>query len=187
MRNRRLAPYRQQVIRPARGLVPEIGVGSGLNLPLYGSAVDHVVALDPSPDLLRLASQRRRDPRVPTAILRASAEQLPFADSRFDTIVMTWTLCSIPNPSVALAEMRRVLKPGGRLMFVEHGLSPDARIIRWQHRLTPCWKRIGDDCHLDRKVDDVIRAAGFHVDALDTRLHERAEPWTFMHQGSATK
>ena len=97
---------------------------------------------------------------------------------------MTWTLCSIPNPSAALHEMRRVLKPGGRLLFVEHGLSPEKRIAGWQHRLTPYWKRIGGGCHLDRKMDDLICAAGFRVDALETGYMKGSKPWTFIYQGS---
>jgi SAM-dependent methyltransferase len=99
--------------------------------------------------------------------------------------VMTWTLCSIPNPGAALNEMRRVLKPGGCLLFVEHGLSPELRIIRWQRRLTPCWKHIGGGCHLDRKMDDLIRAAGFRMDALETGYMKGPKPWTFMYRGRA--
>ena len=120
-------------------------------------------------------------------LLRASAEQLPFGDAASDTIVMTWTLCSIANPVAALIEMRRVLKHGGRLLFVEHGLSPDRLIARWQHRLTPCWKRIGGGCHLDRKIDDLIRAAGFQIGAVETSYMKGPKPWTFMYQGSATE
>ena len=134
-----------------------------MNLPIYGPAVDQVHGIDPSPELLNRAGQRIADAHVLVLLVRASAERLPFADAAFDTIVMTWTLCSIPEPSAALAEMRRILKPGGRLLFVEHGLSPEPRITRWQHRLTPCWKRIGGGCHLDRKMDDLIRAAGFRA------------------------
>src|SRR5271168_45926 len=168
MRNRLLDRYRQQTIEMARGLVLEIGVGSGLNLPLYSKAVDRVCGIDPSPQLLRLASRRAADAVVPVSLLRASAEHLPLADAVFETIVMTWTLCSIPNPMAALTEMRRVLKPGGQLLFVEHGLSPEIRTARWQHWLTPCWKRIGGGCHLDRKMDDLIRAAGFQINAVET-------------------
>ena len=101
--------------------------------------------------------------------------------------VMTWTLCSISNPVRALTEIRRVLKPGGRLLFVEHGLSPEPWIIRWQHWLTPCWKRIGGGCHLDRKMDDLIRAAGFQIGAIETGYMAGPKPWTFMYRGSATK
>jgi ubiquinone/menaquinone biosynthesis C-methylase UbiE len=187
MRNSRLSGYRQVTISAARGRVLEIGIGSGLNLPLYGSAVDQVCGIDPSPELLDRARKRVADAHVTVSLVRASAEQLPFADAVFDTLVMTWTLCSIPNPSAALAVMRRVLKPGGRLLFVEHGLSPEPRIIHWQHRLTPCWKRIGGGCHLDRKMDDLIRAAGFRVDALETGYMKGPKPWTFMYRGAATK
>ena len=185
MRNRALDSYRQRTIETARGLVLEVGAGSGLNLPLHGRAVTRVVAVDPSPDLLRLASKRAADVVIPVSLLRASAEDLPVADAVFDTIVMTWTLCSIPNPTAALTEMRRVLKPGGQLLFVEHGLSPEIRTARWQHRLTPYWKRISGGCHLDRKTDDLIRAAGFQIDAIEMAYMQGPKPWTFMYQGSA--
>jgi SAM-dependent methyltransferase len=100
---------------------------------------------------------------------------------------MTWALCSIPNPSAALNEMRRVLKPGGRLLFVEHGLSPESRIAGWQRWLTPPWRWISGGCHLDRKMDDLIRAAGFKLDALETGYMKGPKPWTFMYQGRATR
>jgi ubiquinone/menaquinone biosynthesis C-methylase UbiE len=158
-----------------------------MNLPIYGSAVDRVCGIDPSPELLDRARERVAAARVPVSLARAAAEQLPFRDAAFDTLVMTWTLCSIPNPSAALNEMRRVLKPGGRLLFVEHGLAPEPAIMRWQHRLTPCWRRIGGGCHLDRKMDDLIRNAGFRVDALETGYMKGPKPWTFMYVGSATK
>jgi ubiquinone/menaquinone biosynthesis C-methylase UbiE len=132
-----------------------------------------------------LAHERTADAVVPVSLLRASAEHLPFADAGFDTVVMTWTLCSIRNPIAALSEMRRVLKPGGELLFVEHGLSPEFRTARWQHWLTPCWKQIGGGCHLDRKMDDLIRAAGFRVNAMETGYMKGPKPWTFMYQGSA--
>jgi ubiquinone/menaquinone biosynthesis C-methylase UbiE len=186
MRNSQLGGYRQQTIGAARGHVLEIGVGSGMNLPIYGSAVDRVCGIDPSPELLDRARERVAAARVPVSLARAAAEQLPFRDAAFDTLVMTWTLCSIPNPSAALNEMRRVLKPGGRLLFVEHGLAPEPAIMRWQHRLTPCWRRIGGGCHLDRKMDDLIRNAGFRVDALETGYMKGPKPWTFMYVGSAT-
>ena len=154
---------------------------------MYEAGVDQVCGIDPSHELLDRARKRMAAAHVPVMLVRGSAEQLPFADAVFDTIVMTWTLCSIPNPSAALDEMRRVLKPGGRLLFVEHGLSPEPRITRWQHRLTPCWKRIGGGCHLDRKMDDLIRVAGFRVDVLETGYMKGPKPWTFMYQGSALK
>jgi SAM-dependent methyltransferase len=157
-----------------------------VNLPLYGPAVTHVVAVDPSPELLRLASKRTADVVVPVSLIRASAENLPFAGAVFDTIVMTWTLCSISNPIAALTEMRQVLRPGGRLIFVEHGLLPEIGTARWQHRLTPYWRRISGGCHLDRKTDDLIRSAGFEIDAVETGYLKGPKPWTFMYQGMAT-
>jgi ubiquinone/menaquinone biosynthesis C-methylase UbiE len=185
MRNHLVDRYRRSAIGSARGLVLEIGAGSGLNLPLYGRAVVRVCGIDLSPELLRLAHERTADAVVPVSLIRASAEHPPFGVAVFDTVVMTWTLCSIASPLAALMEMRRVLKPGGDLLFVEHGLSPETRIARWQHWLTPCWKRIGGGCHLDRKMDDLIRAAGFQTDAIETGYMERPKPWTFMYQGSA--
>jgi len=142
MRNHVLYSYRRGVMNLASGLVLEIGVGSGRNLPLYGPPVRLVVGLDTSSQSLRLARQQATQALVQVVLVRASAQSIPFADATFDAIV-TWTLCSIPNPIAALTEMRRVLKPGGRLLFVEHGLSPETRIARWLHRLTPYWKRIG--------------------------------------------
>jgi ubiquinone/menaquinone biosynthesis C-methylase UbiE len=186
MRNRLLDHYRQRTIETARGLVLEVGVGSGLNLRFYSRAVDRVCGIDLSPELLRLGRHRDADALVPVSLLRASAEHLPFADAVFDTVVMTWTLCSIPHPIAALMEMRRVLKPGGQLLFVEHGLSPEIRIARWQHWLTPYWKRIGGGCRLDRKTDDLIRAAGFEIDAMETGYMKGPKPWRFMYQGAAT-
>jgi ubiquinone/menaquinone biosynthesis C-methylase UbiE len=185
MRNRSLDAYRQRTIMAASDVVLEIGAGSGQNLPLYGSAVDRVCAIDPSAELLRLATSRIADVSVPVSLVRGSAEEIPFANMVFDTIVMTWTLCSIPNPVAALIEMRRVLKPGGNLVFVEHGLSPESGVARWQHRLTPCWKRIGGGCHLDRKMDDLIRSAGFRLSDIETGYMNGPKLMTFMYQGQA--
>jgi ubiquinone/menaquinone biosynthesis C-methylase UbiE len=184
MRNRSLDAYRQRTIEKAQGFVLEIGVGSGQNLPLYGS-VDHVCAMDTSAELLRLATNRIAYVSVPVSLVRASAEQIPVANAVFDTIVTTWTLCSIPDPVAALVEVRRVLRPGGNLVFVEHGLSPESRVARWQHRLTPCWKRIGGGCHLDRKMDDLIRSAGFRLRDTETGYLNGPKLMTFMYQGQA--
>ncbi len=184
VRNRALAPYRRATVGVARGIVLEIGVGSGLNLGLYPANIDHVYALDPSAELLEMARRRSAKAAVPASFVRASGEQLPFSGAVFDTVVVTWTLCSIPNPSAALAEMRRVLKPGGRLLFVEHGLSPEPGVARWQRRLTPCWSRLSGGCHLDRNADELIRAAGFDIRRLETGYMRGPKPWTYMYQGA---
>jgi ubiquinone/menaquinone biosynthesis C-methylase UbiE len=185
MRNEALDVYRHKIIGSARGVVLEVGVGSGMNLPFYGRAVDRVYGLDPSPELLDLARQRAREAAIPIFLLRASAEEMPFATSVFDTIVMTWTLCSIPKPTIALAEMRRVLKSDGQLIFVEHGLSPETGVARWQHRLTPCWRWISGGCHLDRKTDDLLRRAGFEIKDFATGYMKGPKAWTFMYEGAA--
>jgi ubiquinone/menaquinone biosynthesis C-methylase UbiE len=185
MRNRALDSYRHATVGLARGIVLEVGVGSGLNLALYGSDIDHVYALDLSAELLGIARRRSAETAVPVSFARASGEQLPFADAVFNTIVVTWTLCSVRDPIAALREMRRVLKPGGQLLFVEHGLSPEPGVARWQRLLTPCWSRLSGGCHLDRKADDLLRAAGFEISALDTAYMRGPKPWTFMYQGIA--
>ncbi len=161
MRRKDLTKYRRAAVVAARGRVLEIGVGSGLNFALYGKQVEYVYGIDPSPRLLSIARRRAAASGVPVELLLGSATAIPLADNVIDTIVMTWTLCSIPDPLAALREMRRVLKPNGNLCFVEHGLSPERSVERWQHRLTPPWRRIAGGCHLDRKMDDLIRQAGF--------------------------
>jgi ubiquinone/menaquinone biosynthesis C-methylase UbiE len=186
MRSRVLDAHRQKAIALAHGVVLEIGVGSGLNLALYGPAVGAVCAIDPSAELLRVAAERRTGAAVPVSLARASAERLPFSDAVFDTVVTTWTLCSIRDPLAALIETRRVLKPGGRLVFVEHGLAPEPAVARWQIRLTPCWKHIAGGCHLDRRIDGLIGAAGFRLDTVETGYVKGPKPWTFLYQGSAT-
>jgi len=157
MRDRHLAPYRRRTLEAAEGFVLEIGAGSGLNFPRYAAGLDRVVALDPSPPLLLLAARRRGEARVPVSLLRGTAERLPFAAAVFDTVVTTWTLCSVDDPLAALRETRRVLKPGGKLLFVEHGLAPTKRVAAWQHLLTPCWKAVAGGCHLDRRIDELIK------------------------------
>jgi SAM-dependent methyltransferase len=122
---------------------------------------------------------------VRAEFLQASATAIPLADNTVDTVVMTWTLCSIADPLAALREMRRVLKPGGNLLFVEHGLSPERTVERWQHRLTPMWRHIAGGCHLDRKVDDLIRSAGFDLMELRTEYASGPRPMTYMYLGRA--
>jgi ubiquinone/menaquinone biosynthesis C-methylase UbiE len=186
-----LLPYRQRVIGGATGRVLEIGIGSGLNLPLYGDAVEEVIAIDISPELLAVAeraavlpSQRRR---LGVRLLEGSAERLPstIADSSVDTVVVTWALCSIPNAAAALDEARRVLRHSGSLRFVEHGRSPDTSVAWWQDRLTPLWRRCSGGCHLNRKTDDLLRSVGFRLTHLATGYAPGPRPMTFMYEGQA--
>jgi SAM-dependent methyltransferase len=136
-------------------------------------------------ELLHMARNRIAEARLPVSLIRGSAEQIPLASMIFDTIMTTWTLCSIPNPVAALIETRRVLKPGGKLVFVEHELSPELRVARWQSRLSPCWKRIAGGCHLDRKMDDLIRAAGFRLRDIEIPYMDGPKLMTFMYRGQA--
>lgn len=185
MRQPTLTEYRSRLLSAAEGCVLEIGVGSGLNLPFYGNTVRHVIGLEPSPKLLSMA--RRKGDAVSRSIefLEASAETIPLENESIDTVVTTWTLCSIPDVTGALAEVRRVLKRDGRLLFVEHGLSPDPRVSRWQNRLTPFWKHIGGGCHLNRPIAQLIEGTGFRVEHVTTGYMKGPKPMTFMYEGAA--
>lgn len=133
-----------------------------------------------------MAEQARQDRRV-TQFLRSSAEGIPLEDSSIDTIVTTWTLCSIRDVARGLSEARRILKPSGRLVFVEHGLSPDLDVRRWQDRLTPLWKRFAGGCHLNRAIDRLIEDAGFRVEQIETGYMAGPKPMTFMYEGRARR
>ena len=146
MRQDLLLPYRRRAVSSARGRVLEIGIGSGLNLPLYPDAVDHVVGVDPSPELLSLAGAASRSDTRDVEFIKGTAENLPLEDRSIDWVVTSWTLCSVLDPRQAISEIRRVLKPGGMFSFVEHGLAPEARVQKWQHRLTPIWSRCAGNC-----------------------------------------
>jgi ubiquinone/menaquinone biosynthesis C-methylase UbiE len=186
MRNKRLRPYRERVAGEAQGRVLDVGVGSGLNLPFYARQAREVFGLDPSPQLLERA--RRNMPRtdVPVRLLEGSAERIPLADRSMDTIVMTWTGCSIPEVRAALEDMRRVLKVGGRLLFVEHGRAPEPGVARWQDRIDPLWQRFSGGCHLNRKIDDLLADAGFRVDRLETGYIPGPRIMTFLYEGAAS-
>jgi len=185
MRQPPLLPFRERVIGGARGRVLEIGIGSGLNLPLYGPAVDTVIGLEPSRELLRMARDRAATARIPVELLEASAEAVPLDTASIDTVVMTWTLCTIPDPHSALAELRRVLKPGGALLFVEHGRAPELAVARWQDRLDPLWRRIAGGCHLNREIDTLIAGSGFRIDALANARLPGPRTHTFLYEGRA--
>jgi ubiquinone/menaquinone biosynthesis C-methylase UbiE len=155
---------RQKVVPHAHGRVLEVGVGSGLNLPHYDKRrVEALIGLDPSPELRRIAERRARQAGLDVAWLGLEAEQIPLETASVDSIVITYTLCTIADPLAALAEMRRVLKPGGSLYFSEHGRAPDARVAALQDRLTPYWRRLAGGCELNRDVPALLRAAGFDL------------------------
>jgi ubiquinone/menaquinone biosynthesis C-methylase UbiE len=185
MRQRRLADYRHHVVPAARGRVLEVGIGSGLNLPLYGADVSQVIGLDPSSKLLTMTSKKVGSARIAVDLVEGSAEAVPLDDRSVDTVVTTWTMCSIPDIERALREMHRVLRPDGRLLFVEHGLAPQPGIRWWQDRLTPLWKRIGGGCHLNRPIATLIEHAGFKFERLATGYMRGPKPMAFMYEGSA--
>jgi ubiquinone/menaquinone biosynthesis C-methylase UbiE len=186
MRNRHLRPYRERVIAAAQGRVLEIGVGSGLNLPLYPARVREIVALEPSPRLLAMSRRLASGLSLPVKFIQGSAEIIPLEAGSIDTIVTTWTLCTIPAVIEALQEMRRVLGPNGQLLFVEHGLAPDKNVRKWQDWLTPAWKRIGGGCHLNRPIRAIVENGGFAIRHLETGYMKGPKPMTFLYEGRAT-
>jgi len=185
MRQKRLAPYRNRVVTAATGRILEIGIGSGLNLPFYPKDVRQIVGLDPSPKLLEMARSSGRERSMPLELVEGSAEAIPVEDRSIDTVVTTWTMCSIPDVQRALQEVRRVLKPGASLLFVEHGRAPEARVQWWQDHLNPAWKRLSGGCHLNRGIADLIQNAGFHIERLDTGYMPGLKPMGFIYEGSA--
>src|SRR5215471_6029505 len=185
MRQENLAVYRHRLLAAAEGHVLEIGIGSGVNVAHYGGSVTDVIGLDPSPKLLSMAEQTIRGVSLPVELLRGSAEAIPLPDESVDTLVTTWTLCSIPNVARALSEMHRVLKANGRLLFVEHGRAPDATVRRWQDRLTPLWRRITGGCHLNRAIGPLLKDAGFRIERMDTGYMKGPKLMTFMYEGAA--
>ncbi|MDX8477954.1 class I SAM-dependent methyltransferase [Mesorhizobium sp. VK24D] len=185
MRNRDLLPYRERALSAAEGRVLEIGIGSGLNLPFYSPRTSEILGLDPSSRLIAMAQRAASGSSMPVSLVEGSAEAIPLDAASIDTVVTTWTLCSIPAASKALAEMRRVLRPGGQLLFVEHGLSPEPNVRKWQDRLTPVWKRIGGGCHLNRPIRKLIEGAGFSISQMDVGYAKGPKPMTYMYAGRA--
>jgi ubiquinone/menaquinone biosynthesis C-methylase UbiE len=177
---------RSQLVPQAQGRVLEIGIGSGLNLGFYDpQRVEVVVGVDPSAAMQRLARERAARCQVPVEMIALELGQIQAADASFDDIVCTFTLCTIPDAVSALREMHRVLKPGGRLLFCEHGLAPDLPVVRWQKRLTPLWKPLAGGCHLDRDIPALILAGGFHIRELSTGYLKGPRPMTHVYRGWA--
>jgi ubiquinone/menaquinone biosynthesis C-methylase UbiE len=187
MKKEDLVGYRQRVVTAAHGRVLEIGIGSGLNLPFYGPGVTEIIGLEPSQPLVDMAARRARADGKVVSFIQRSAEAIPLDTDSVDTVVTTWTMCSIPNPRVALAEMRRVLKPSGDLLFAEHGRAPDPWVVRFQDWITPVWKPLTGGCHLNRPIADLIGGAGFEMVDLHTGYARGPRPFTFMYEGLARR
>jgi ubiquinone/menaquinone biosynthesis C-methylase UbiE len=186
MRNKRLEPLRERQVAQARGRVLEIGIGSGLNLPFYRRDIELVIGIDPSLELLTMARKHTAWLHFPVKLLHGPAETLPLEDHSIDSVMITWTLCSVAQPDRVLEEIRRVLRPDGALIFVEHGRAPEPRIRRWQNRLTPVWKKLAGGCHLNRPIDLLIAQAGFEIVALETgHLVKGPRVVTFHYLGRA--
>ncbi len=185
MKDKRLRERREQLVPKAHGAVLEIGIGSGLNLPYYDARrLRRLCAVDPSAELLAMARKRAGRLKMDVELVQQTAERLPFPDASFDSVLLTWTLCSIPDPAAALAEIRRVLKAGGALLFVEHGLSPDPGVARWQHRLTPLWRPIAGGCHLDRPIEALLRGV-FPDIRLEKFYLDGPRVLSYLYEGSA--
>ena len=167
-------PHRERVCAGLEGEVVEIGFGSGLNVPFYPASVSRIAAVEPADIGWKLARKRLAATDVPVERAGLDGQSLPFPDNSFDNALSTWTMCTIPDLDAALAELRRVLRPGGRLHFVEHGLAPDEKVQRWQHRLEPIQKRLFGGCHLTRPIVDRLKGAGFEIEDLDVFYEDGA-------------
>jgi SAM-dependent methyltransferase len=173
-----LEPLRRRVCEGLAGDVVEIGFGSGLNVPFYPAGIVHVAAVDPSHVSWKLAAERLQATSIPVQRTGLDGQMLPFEDASYDAVLSTWTLCTIPDVAAALREVRRVLKPGGTLHFLEHGLAPDEGVRRWQRRLEPLQKRIAGGCHFTRPIIDLLQAAGFTIKELDVFYEKGASKFS---------
>jgi ubiquinone/menaquinone biosynthesis C-methylase UbiE len=180
-----LGRWRQQVTAGLSGTVVEIGFGSGLNMPAYPPEVTLVYAVEPVATAGRLAERRIADAGIPVEHVALHGESIPLDDESCDGALSTFTLCTIPDVEQALAEIRRVLRPGGRFHFLEHGLSPDVAVARWQHRLEPAQKFFAGGCHLTRRPDELVADAGFVIERVESRYASGPKPWTWFTEGAA--
>ena len=159
---------REKVVHMAEGLVLEVGIGSGLNIPFYDAAkVDRILGLDPSEELNRMALKVAEQKGIPVDFILGGAEDMPLPDNHVDTVLVTFTMCTIPEVTAANKEMLRVLKPGGKMIFCEHGLAPDVKVSKWQSRLDPVWGKIAGGCHLNRDIPRLIKNAGFEIKTME--------------------
>lgn len=177
---------RQEVASALSGEVLEVGFGSGLNVPFYPPAVTHVQAVDPAMVGRKLAAKRIVASHVPIEFVGLDGEHLPVESGSIDHVLITWTMCTIPDIETALSEMRRVLRPGGQMHFIEHGLAPDANVVKWQHRLNPLEKRLAGGCNLNRPIDTLIQGAGFRFDELNTFYGKGPKSFSYFYEGVAS-
>ena len=183
-----LASLREGLLAKAKGITLEIGCGTGANLAFFPPRVSSVAAIDPNPGMMPLARSHQHSHGVPINWILASVEELPFLPGTFDTLVSTLTLCSVPSLPEALAELLRVLKPGGQFLFLEHGQSPDKGVRRWQDGLTPLWKCLGDGCHLNRPMAQILEANSWKLTTLNSYYFSGVpRPFGFFYQGVAVK
>lgn len=187
MRGAEFSRMRSRVMAGLTGEVLEIGFGSGLNVPRYPPGVKRVQAVDPATVGRKLAAGRIAASPVPVEFVGTDAQALPLADASVDNAVSTWTLCTIPDVQRALTEVRRVLRPGGALHFVEHGLSPDPKVARFQDRFTPVQRRLAGGCHLNRPIGDLLRASGLEVTQLDNYYVSGPRSTGYMYEGIAVR
>ena len=177
---------REKIAPRARGRVLEVGIGSGLNLPFYDSTkVSKVWGLDPAPEMIRIAERSVRLLPFEVEFIALPGSEIPLPDNSVDTVLMTYTLCTIPDPTPTLRQIGRVLRPSGELIFCEHGAAPDASVRLWQDRLNPIWKRLGGGCNLNRPIPMLIEAGGFQVKNLDTMYIPGWRPASFNYWGTA--
>lgn len=159
---------RKKVVPLAKGLVLDVGIGSGLNIPFYDmTKIDKVIGLDPSVELNGLAIDVAEENNVDVDFMLCGAEDIPLPDNHVDTVLITYTMCTIPEVMEANKEMLRVLKPEGRLIFCEHGLAPDPKVAKWQSRIDPIWGKIAGGCHLNRNIPELITSAGFEIENME--------------------
>jgi ubiquinone/menaquinone biosynthesis C-methylase UbiE len=187
MASKEFEPIRARVAQDLAGEVIEIGFGSGLNVAHYPRVVRRVQAVDPAALGRRLAAKRLANCPVPVEFIGTDGEQLPVETGSVDHVLTTWTLCTIPHPERALAEIHRVLGAGGKFHFVEHGRSPEPKEARWQDRLTPIQRRVAGGCHLNRPIRDLIVAAGFELTTMDNYYVSGPKPLGYMYEGVAVK
>ena len=178
---------RARVAARLSGEVLEVGFGSGLNVPHYPPEVRHVRAVDPATVGRKLAAKRLAASGTPVQFVGLDGQSLPLEDRAVDHVLITWTMCTIPDVEAALSEMYRVLRPGGQLHFVEHGRSPDAKVAKWQDRLTPLQRRVAGGCHLNRPIDVLVDKAGFQLQQLDTFSVPGPKAFGYMFEGRAVR